>query len=363
MEDLRAQLEALRARIRRMESAAPGAPDAAPLPGAEAQTGAGSHWETLTVARHHGDFHFSTLAELPPDALRAISGGELSGVDPQRIVFLDTETTGLAGGAGTVAFLAGVGRLRGDVFQVRQFLMRDFGEEASLLTAVAAELESADLLVTYNGRAYDEPLLASRYVLARIRPPFGRIPHLDLLYSARRLWKLRFDSCRLVELEAQILGHTRHGDVPGSLIPQLYFEFLRTRRPERLRGVLHHNALDILSLAALTAILPGKFSHAARVSHAAELVGLGRWLLTQGQREQATRLFESAIATIEFDRLPEARRRDVFVHLAKHYEHVARDLTRALQMAEEAAAVDASAAHARRVQRLRRKLSQQRLVS
>jgi uncharacterized protein YprB with RNaseH-like and TPR domain len=354
-------LEALRARIRQLESAPVETEQQEPLVGDEVQTPLGTHWESMTSASYHGDFRFSTLAELPPEALFAISSSEVNEIDPQRIVFLDTETTGLAGGAGTLAFLVGIGRLDGDTFCVRQFLMRDFSEEASVLHAVAEELRQANLLVTYNGKAYDEPLLASRYVLARVPPPFGRIPHLDLLYSARRLWKLRFESCRLVELEAQILGHVRQGDVPGSLIPQVYFDFLRTQRPGRLNAVLHHNALDILSLAALTAILPGKFSNTATASHAAEMVGLGRWLIAQGQREDAVPLFESAIATIEFDHLATARRRDVFVHLAKHYEHRQGDYTRALDMALEALAIDNSDVHTKRVDRLRRKLSQHRL--
>jgi hypothetical protein len=361
VEDLRAQLEALRARIRQLESASTPAADAEPLPGTEVETALGKHWETRTAARYHGDFRFSTLAELPPAALSAISASEIAEIDPQRILFLDTETTGLAGGVGTFAFLVGIGRLNGDAFEVRQFLMRDFAEEASALSAVAAEIDSADLLVTYNGKAYDEPLLASRYVLARIRPPFGRLPHLDLLHSARRLWKLRFESCRLVELEAQILGHSRQGDVPGSLIPQLYFDFLRTRRPGRIAAVLHHNALDILSLAALTAILPGKFSNTASASHASEMVGLGRWLIAQGDRREAVALFEAAIATIEFDRLAAPRRRDVFVHLAKHYEHQLGDYGRALEMALEVLALDPAGVHAKRVDRLRRKLSQKTL--
>lgn len=361
MEDLRAQLEALRARIRRIESSPATMHEAEPLPGCEVRTEIGSHWETRTVARYHGDFRFSTLAELSPDTLATIFEADVSQIDPQRILFLDTETTGLAGGSGTVAFLIGLGRLQGDQFEVRQLLMRDFGEEASILAAVAAELDSADLLVTYNGRTYDEPLLASRYILSRLRAPFGRIPHLDLLYSARRLWKLRFESCRLMELEAQILGHSRHGDVPGSLIPQVYFDFLRTRRPGRLHAVLHHNALDILSLAALTAILPGKFSNTATASHAAERVGLGRWLIAQGRREDAVPLFESAISTIEFDRLAAPRRRDVFLHLSKYYEHVVGDFARALEMALEIVTLDHSDVHIRRVERVRRKLSQKTL--
>jgi uncharacterized protein YprB with RNaseH-like and TPR domain len=362
VEDLRAQLAALRARIRQLEAAPSRPVEAEPLPGEERQTPLGAHWLTCTSATWHGDFRFSTLAGLPSDALAAISGAAIPDIDPQRMLFLDTETTGLAGGAGTFAFLIGVGRLDGDTFHVRQYLMRDFAEEASALHAVAEELRAADLLVTYNGKAYDEPLLASRYVLSRIRPPFADIPHLDLLHSARRLWRLRFESCRLVELEAQILGHTREGDVPGNLIPQLYFDFLRTRRPGRLHSVLRHNALDILSLAALTAILPGKFANTATAAHAAEMVGLGRWLIAQGQREEAVPLFESAIATMEFDRLAAPRRRDVFVHLAKHYEHRLGDRPRALEMALEALALDNTDAHIKRVERLRHKVSQKKLA-
>ncbi len=357
MEDLRAQLEALRARIRQIESQPKLAP-VEPLPGIEVETPKGRHLEMRTIVATHGDFHFSRLDEISPDALHALTDGLVANVAPDRIAFLDTETTGLAGGSGTVAFLTGIGRLTREGFLVRQYFMRDFSEEASMLHAVTADLEDAELLVTYNGRAYDEPLLASRYTMARMKPPFGRLPHVDLLYGSRRLWKLRFDSCRLVELEAQILGHLREGDVPGGLIPQIYFEFLRTGRPGHLHAVLHHNALDIRSLAALTAILPVRFSNVGSAVHAAELVGLGRWLISKGDREEAASLYERAIATIEFDRLPQARRRDVYVHLAKHFEHRAKDTRRALDMAMEVLLLDEAAPHHRRVARLRHKISQ-----
>ncbi len=357
MDDLRAQLDALRARIQRIESRTPVAHDV-PLGGDEVETAHGRHLEFSRTTDRHGGFPFSRLEELNDDALAAISEGLIERMDPTRIAFLDTETTGLAGGSGTVAFLVGIGRLTARGFLVRQFFMRDFDEEASLLTAVAAFLDDTDTLVTYNGRAYDEPLLASRYTLARIRPPFGRLRHLDLLYGARRLWKLRFDSCRLVELETQILGHQREGDVPGALIPQTYFDYLRTKRPGRLPGVLEHNALDILSLAALTAILPRKFSGSDATTHAAEMVGLARWLISRGDRDAARPLLERAITRTEFDRLPEAQRRDAFVELAKHYERADRNFERALDMALEAALLDDREPHQRRVARLRRKLGQ-----
>jgi uncharacterized protein YprB with RNaseH-like and TPR domain len=361
VDDLRAQLDALRARIRAVEARRLNPPPVEPLPGEESITAAGKHWETSTTSMTHGGFHFSRLEETPPDAFEALSEGAIPTADPARIAFLDTETTGLAGGAGTVPFLVGVGRLTPGGFTVRQYLMRDFEEEPSVLEALNRDLADADVLVTYNGRAYDEPLLATRYTLARVRPPFGRLAHLDLLYGARRLWKLRFDSCRLVELEAQILGFQREGDVPGHLIPAIWFDYIRTRRPDRIAGVLRHNALDILSLAALAAILPARFSNQQPPSHAGELVGLGRWLLDRGDRAAAIPLFEDAIRRIEFDRLPEARRRDVFVELAKHHERVTRDLARALEMAVEAAMLDEREAHQRRVARLRKRLDQLRL--
>ena len=149
--------------------------------------------------------------------------------DCSKWAFLDTETTGLAGGSGTYAFLIGVGRITPAGFELRQFFMRDLAEEASLLHGLSEYLAQFDTLVTYNGKTYDQPLLETRYRMARMKPPFGRMEHLDLLFGARRLWKLRFDSCRLVDLENQILGFEREGDLPGEMIPYVYFEYLRKR--------------------------------------------------------------------------------------------------------------------------------------
>lgn len=358
MEDLRAQLEALRARIRQIENRRYDSPVGEPLAGDEVTTPYGKHLVLTTVSDRHGGFHFSRLEELSEQALAAISGGQITNVAPTKLAFLDTESTGLSGGTGTVPFLVGVGRMTDRGFRVTQYLMRDFSEEASVLHAVSEELSDADVLVTYNGKSYDEPLLATRYTLARIRPPFGRLEHLDLLHGARRLWKLRFDSCKLQELEIQILGHTREGDVGGGSIPQIYFDYLRTKRAGPMRGVLHHNALDILSLAALTAILPIRFEDRTKAAHAAEMVGLGRWLAAQGDRSEAIPLFERAITRIEFDHLPAARRRDVFLELTKHYEHKQREFGRALEMALEILALEDDDSHHRRVARLRKKANQ-----
>lgn len=171
--------------------------------------------------------------------------------DPRRAVFIDTETTGLAGGTGTYAFLVGLGFYQGDEFVVRQYFLRDFPEEDAMLSAIAADLAPHTCLVSFNGKSFDLPLLETRFRLARRRPPLSGAPHLDLLHPARRLWRARLEGCSLQELERAILGVVREGDVPGYRIPALYFDYLHSGDASSLVAVVEHNRLDILSLAAL----------------------------------------------------------------------------------------------------------------
>ncbi len=314
MSDLEHQLALLKRRVARIDrkyAAGPPAPPPDPrrperyfveewLGGTEIETPLGKHYEFERIwqrHRRHGSMGISTLAELPADLLGAISGGAIAASPPERWAFLDTETTGLAGGTGTYAFLVGVGRITPEGFRLKQFFMRDYGEEASLLAALGEHLCQFDVLVTYNGKTYDQPLLDTRYRMARARPPFTRLQHFDLLAGARRLWKLRLESCRLVELETQILGVERQGDLPGEMIPYVYFEYLRTREIDRLAPVFHHNAIDILTLACLTAIVPWAFRTPADapLRHGADFVGLGRWLRRNEQHGDATVLFRRAI--------------------------------------------------------------------
>ena len=270
------------------------------LGGEVIETAHGRHFETEKLYerhRRHGSADIGSLAELPEDLLTAISGGAAPLTPPSDWAFLDTETTGLAGGSGTCAFLVGIGRITPEGFRVRQFFMRDYCEEASLLDAVARHLAPFRVLITYNGRSFDQPLLETRYRLNRSRPPFGTLEHLDLLHGARRLWKLRYESCRLVDLENQVLGFEREGDVPGALIPYLYFEYLRTGRAARMLPVFHHNATDILTLACLTGIVPLAFKDPENLPfrHGAEIAGIARWLREAGDLEQARTLFRRAI--------------------------------------------------------------------
>jgi hypothetical protein len=184
----------------------------------------------------------------------------LPGLRPfSRTIFIDLETTGLSGGAGTVAFLVGCGSFDVGAFQVRQFLLTSFMSERALLAAVAEFFSGADLIVSYNGKTFDLPVMETRWLFHRLEMPLGGIPHFDMLHPARRLWRMRAGSagdiedsgCRLTTLERTLFNVTRVGDLPGFEIPGRFFKFLRTGDPRPLEPVLEHNRLDLVSLAAV----------------------------------------------------------------------------------------------------------------
>lgn len=172
--------------------------------------------------------------------------------DLKDAVFFDCETTGLAGGVGTYAFLVGVGYFLGEEFVVEQYFMQDFHQERAVLTAVAERLNSFKFLVSYNGKCFDLPLLETRWIIHRIDFDHEKWFHVDLLFPCRRLWKRRIGDCSLGNIEGEILGLKRKIDVPSYLIPQIYFDYLRTGDLEPLIPVFHHNLYDILSLLNLS---------------------------------------------------------------------------------------------------------------
>ena len=174
-------------------------------------------------------------------------------------VFLDLETTGLSGGAGTYAFLCGLGATRGEFFTVTQYFLKSPAHEAEWLRSIDADIPRGATLVTYNGRAFDVPMLLTRHVMTRMSAHWEPSPHIDLLYFSRRLYKGHLESCSLGTVERHVLGLRRGGeDVPGYLIPAMYAQYLRTRDASGLAGVFYHNRLDIASLASL-------YCHVARV--------------------------------------------------------------------------------------------------
>jgi uncharacterized protein len=357
------------------------------LPGDEIETAFGRHFETEKLWEHHryhGSADIGALASLPEDLLQTI--GEMPSANPETWAFLDTETTGLSGGLGTCAFLVGVGRITKEGFRVRQFFMRSYTEEASLLDALSRYLRKFQVLITYNGASFDQPLLESRYRLNRAASPFTRLPHLDLLHSARRLWKLRFDSCRLVDLENQILGFERTGDIPGAMIPYVYFEYLRTKWIERLVPVFHHNALDILTLACLTGIVPNAFKDESSRTNGAELTGIARWLMEAGETDRALPLFRRAVDSglrddllfrtlWDIAKLDQAGAQEIWTDLAssrnpyrvkaltalaKRAEHAEKDYAKALEFTRNALSFEPSQELEKREYRLKKKLTPRR---
>jgi len=221
--------------------------------------------------------------------------------DPQQWLFLDTETTGLSGGTGTYAFLVGIGWWDGGGLQVEQFFMRDFAEEHSLLCALADRLAERPVLVTFNGKTFDWPLLESRFTMTRRIAVPRLAAHLDLLHPARALWKLRVGSVRLIELEREVLSTERLGwhradDIPSSFIPQFYFDYLRGGSARPLARVVRHNQMDLRGLAALF----GKINKMLAEDELGEtdgrdLFGLSRFLHRRGDAPRAEKICSKAI--------------------------------------------------------------------
>ncbi|HEY3066881.1 MAG TPA: ribonuclease H-like domain-containing protein [Methylomirabilota bacterium] len=293
-------LDDLRRIIRRIEHARP------PRPAPEAVEDAvgGTLVETANgtvvlvrreYARHHrhGRYPIDAAFSASADVLSVIARNGDVPADPARFVFVDTETTGLAGGTGTYAFLVGVGYLEEDRFVVDQYFMRDFDDEAALLSALEPIIAGATALVTFNGAGFDLPLLETRFILARRRSP-AVLPHLDLLAPSRRIWGPWLDDCRLPTLEREVLGLLRENDIAGGLIPAVYFDFLRRRNPKSLPAVFSHNRHDVLSLAALLGWLARVLSGDERGLTPEEHAGLGR-LWERADLERSRACYEAAL--------------------------------------------------------------------
>jgi uncharacterized protein YprB with RNaseH-like and TPR domain len=236
--------------------------------------------------------------------------------DPEKWLFLDTETTGLAGGTGTYAFLVGLAWWDAGGLQVEQFFMRDFSEEHSLLHELSRRLAERPVLVTFNGKSFDWPLLESRFTMTRSITVPKLATHLDLLHPARALWKLRLGSVRLVELERHVLdaprlGWRRDDDVSSALIPQFYFDYLRGGPMEPLAGVVRHNQMDLRGLAALFGKINALLSEpgAAEETESLDLFGLSRFLQRRGEPDRAHSACSQALEIgLPAEFLPKARR-------------------------------------------------------
>ena len=300
------------------------------------------------------------LKLLSPDALDEIA-------DLDQWLFLDTETTGLAGGSGTYAFLVGLAWWEGGGLEIEQFFMREYNEERALLLALRERIAEHPVLVTFNGKSFDWPLLETRYRMSRkISLPTPRA-HLDFLHPARNLWRLRLGSVRLSELERHVLGWDRGVDLLSGLIPQIYFDYLRGGPPERLVPVLNHNQMDLRGLAALSSRILSLLSDVEALGKdGLELFGVSRICEKRGEHIRARKLYEKSIASILPSQTDRAARRslarlakrqgdfdlacglwrdavgnsrhgyEAYEQLAIYYEHKARDPEQARQIMREA---------------------------
>ncbi|PYV16851.1 MAG: hypothetical protein DMG21_10335 [Acidobacteria bacterium] len=288
--------------------------------------------QALPFGRPYGRLRIGDIAAANLEALDIFLGPSRNGAgarhgaltEAERLVFLDTETTGLAGGTGTVAFLIGVGKVEGSSFVVRQFFLRDYPEEKAALRALAELLVDAEGLVTFNGKTFDVPLLETRHTLARMKSPFPRLAHLDMLHPSRQMWKLRLESCALTDLERAVLGIAREGDVEGSEIPAIYFDYLRTGDPRGLAPVFYHNALDILTLAALAVelarVIEGARNGESTPASSLDLYSLSRIFRRTGEAEKSLATCEQALAFTEqaLDTLRESSHPSSLFHRFNH---------------------------------------------
>jgi hypothetical protein len=280
----------------------------------------------------HGDVPLSRVHAVLPETVGILTGlPELGAFDLLRAVFLDTETTGLAGGTGTAAFLVGIGFVDGDRFRVRQYVMRDYHEEPALLHELGRDLARFEHVVTFNGKMFDLPLLETRYRMNRARFPLADAAHLDLLHPARRLWKMRLESCRLQSLEGALLGLRRYGDISGEEIPRIYFEYVRSRVAGVMPRVLEHNRLDVVSLAAL-AIVACQWIEQGQAEDPRDVLSLARVLERAELYERSEAEYKRATAASA-----QAVRVPALLRLADHAKR-AGDYPAALGLWEQAAA-------------------------
>lgn len=306
------------------------------------------------------------------EALAYFGGGPAGA--PADLVFMDTETTGLAGGTGTVVFLLGLGRIGAHDLQVRQLFLCGFRGEEVLLEAAREMLVDATTLVTYNGRSFDHPILSARYRLAGLADPFAELHHFDLLHTTRRAFGRRWSDCRLRTAEERLTGFVRVDDLPGSEAPETWFRWVRDGSTRDLPRLIEHNRWDIISLAALLPALWECYEDPATPD--ADVLAVARHVAEHGDEEKAyasllgcrerledrallelarmaRRRGEWAVAVGIWQMLASADHPEALERLAKYHEHVTGEIETALDLTRRLILIEpCNAAHPHREQRL-----------
>lgn len=253
----------------------------------------------------YGRIPISMGLQVPADILGFLSReAAFEGLDLSTAVFLDLETTGLAGGTGTVPFLVGLAYFRDERFKVTQFFLHDMAEEERLVRELGEFVGDMGFksVVTYNGKAYDMPLVETRFAMHRAACPLRGLPHLDFLFSARSLWKHKYDSCRLFTLAQQICQAERSEDIPGAEIPGRYFQYIRNGDFSLIEPIIYHNQEDLLSLLGVVvagAILVerNRASAARGDGDAMDLFGVAKLFEKAGDTTKSAALLEQALAS------------------------------------------------------------------
>jgi uncharacterized protein len=324
------------------------------------------HGEHLSLHCWHGG-HVPCVPDAAALSLLAPgAAGEI--VDAEQWLFLDTETTGLMGGTGTYPFLVGLAWWEGGGLEVEQLFMREYSEERSVLVALAERLAERPVLVTFNGKSFDWPLLETRFRMTRTMPPPAPRAHLDFLHPARNLWRLRLGSVRLSQLERHVLGWDRGADLVSEMIPRIYLDFVRHGHADPMVPVFHHNQMDLRGLAGVSRRILALLGDEATSQDGLELYGVSRICERRGEVKRARKLYERSIASelpAETDRaartaLARLAKRDgdlvlarglwesalgnsregyeAYEQLAIYFEHEAREPRQALWIAREALA-------------------------
>jgi uncharacterized protein YprB with RNaseH-like and TPR domain len=325
--------------------------------------------ETYGSGYRHGGILLGDLLEVPQYPAHLITkDARLKGIDFNRTLFLDTETTGLAGGTGTYAFMVGVGSFQGEGFAVLQLFMRNHSEERAVLSLLEGLLDNHDFLVTFNGKNFDIPLLETRFILSRLNSPLADKPNYDLLFPSRRIWRKAYHNCQLITLEAQLLDIDRGDDIPSEWIPYLYFDFVRTGDARKISRVFRHNRMDLLSMVILAHRIHLTYHDpsAANPRRGVEQLVLGKLFMEHGLIGKATACLEEALKRCDEDFQWEAmkslslaykregqwersaalwedmiswdgmRSSFPYVELAKYYEHRVKDYWKALEVVRRA---------------------------
>ena len=356
------------------------------LPGTVLDTAFGEIWlnRQCYPGYYHGRAAVNRYLSVGKALATFAKDKRLATLSPEGALFIDTETTGLSSGAGTLPFLIGCGFFEDGVLVVEQYFCREPSEEPAQLEALAARLAKATYLVSFNGKSFDMPLVNTRFIINKAKNPAYNLPHLDLLHVCRRIFKRRLNDRSLQNLERVILGFEREGDIPGAMIPDAYRDYLFGHGEAQIAAILEHNLLDIVALAALGGVLDEIYNDPDAVADVADHLGLAKEAFGAGEDDighmhldaaedggavddrrialhmkartalRQKKYFEAVahyLKAVELDAV------DVEAHLqlAKLYEHRVKDYDKALQHAEAATALEGEESVERRKKRILKK--------